>query len=103
MRTEQQRRLSRAFEPAMQVSDVVAANGHARLAHPIAYQYVGTAHRVGGEWPGDNAGLLGALGKVVAALDDASGQRHEDSVMVTHGASFYATSFYNTITRLLPS
>src|SRR5260370_27349 len=80
MRTQQQRRLSSALEPPSQIADVVAPNGHARLAHPVANQHMRAPHRVRGEWPGDRAGLLGALGQVMAPLDDDSRQRHDDSV-----------------------
>src|SRR6266851_5189282 len=103
MRTQQQRRPSRALEPPSEIADVVAPNGHARLAHPVAYQYVRTLHRVRGEWPGDQAGLLSALGQVVAPLDDDSRQRHDDSVKEISCAPFHSTISPSSFSRSLPS
>ena len=104
VRAEQQRAFAQTLVAPAQVADVVTGDRHAGLAHPVPHQLVRSAHRIGGERPGDYARLVCAFGQVMAALDDDPRQRgHAISVKVISCAPFHSTRSPSSFKRSVPS
>src|SRR5439155_11289708 len=88
MRAEQQGPGRAALVAAPQVTDVVTADCHARLPHPLFHVLLCPPHRVGCEWTDDRFGVFGALREDVATLLDLLCQVHSIDVILISYAIF---------------